>query len=100
MINRWLGPLAMLVLMFLCGCGTLTTRYTGTGGPYYGFAHDMEKLSSAEEWQGASVDARVGSWPIPFPRAVIWVLDAPLSLTADTLLLPADAISKRSQTAP
>lgn len=85
--------LAVLVLLFLCG--TLTTRYKGIGGRYYGFAYDMEKLSSPEEWSDISVCAGSGNRSIPCPGGVVWVLDAPLSLTADTLLLPVDAITER-----
>ncbi|HWH70444.1 MAG TPA: YceK/YidQ family lipoprotein [Candidatus Sulfotelmatobacter sp.] len=84
--------IAALALVALCGCGTVTTRMKGAGGLYSGFSADMEKVGSAEEWLNAPMDGRVGNWPLPCPRGLFWVVDIPFSLTADTLLLPVDAL--------
>ncbi len=79
----------------LCGCGTLSTRVKGDSGLYRGFAHDMEKVSSSQEWLTWSGQGSVGAAWFPWPRGLLWVVDAPLSLTADTLLLPMDCLSSK-----
>ncbi len=74
----------------LCGCGTVSSRTQGNGGPYHGFSADMEKVNDAGEWLAWSGEGRAGAAAFTWPRGLFWLLDAPLSLTADTLLLPFD----------
>jgi uncharacterized protein YceK len=90
------GLLAFTVAA-LCGCGTVSTRTKGDSGPYCGFGHDMERVSSEEEWLTWSGEASAGTVRFPWPRGLLWVVDAPLSFTADTIMLPADCL--RSKTA-
>jgi uncharacterized protein YceK len=100
MKTSWIqtGLLALAVAV-LCGCGTVSTRTKGDSGPYCGFGHDMEKVSCAEEWLTWSGEGSAGGVQFPWPRGLMWVVDAPLSFTADTLMLPADCLwSKRAQT--
>ncbi len=87
--------LVAFAALALCGCGTLSTRVKGDSGSYRGFAHDMEKVSSSEEWLAWSGQGTVGAAWFPWPRGLLWAVDAPLSLTADTLLLPIDCLSSK-----
>ena len=80
------------LMMVLSGCGTVSTRTKGYAGPYHGFGHDMEKVCSADEWLDSSGQGRAGNVFFSWPRGLLWILDAPLSLVADTLLLPVDAL--------
>ncbi len=90
---RWLRIIFVVVaLIALCGCGTITSRTKGLGRPYSGFGYDMEKLSSAEGWFGSSAEGNASDIPLIIPGGVLWALDIPLSLVADTLLLPVDAV--------
>ncbi len=95
--NWMVTRVVALLAIALPGCGTVTTRTKGDAGPYHGFGHDMEKVCSADEWLDLSGQGYTGS-AVPFfwPRGLLWVLDAPLSLVADTLLLPADALRSSS----
>jgi uncharacterized protein YceK len=96
MKTRWtIAQLATLVAIVLSGCGTVSTRTKGDAGPYHGFGYDMEKISNAGEWLDCSGQGSAGNVPFLWPRGVLWVLDVPLSLVADTLLLPADALRSR-----
>ncbi len=81
-----------VVLVALCGCGTITSRTKGLGRPYSGFGYDMEKLSTAEGWFGSTAEGNASGVPVFIPGGVFWALDIPLSLVADTLLLPVDAV--------
>ncbi len=92
-----LSGLLALTAMALCGCGTISTRIKGDSSLYCGFAQDVEKVSSAEEWLTWSGQGSAGDVPFPLPRGLLWVVDAPLSLVADTIMLPADCL--RSKTA-
>ncbi len=87
---------AALALLAGCGCGTVTTRTKGLGGPYSGVAHDLEKLASADEWCDLSVQGQASNIPFWLPCGLLWVCDLPLSFTADTLLLPVDALRTRA----
>ncbi len=94
-----LSGLLALTAMALCGCGTVSTRIKGDSGWYCGFAHDMEKVGRAEEWLTWSGQGSAGAVPFPLPRGLLWVVDAPLSLVADTIVVPADCLrSKTPQT--
>ena len=97
MKTRWIvtGG-AALVTIVLSGCGTVSTRTKGDAGPYYGFGYDMEKMGDSQEWLDFWGQGSVGNVPFVWPRGLFWVLDAPLSLAADTLLLPADALRSKS----
>ncbi len=86
---------AALAMAVLCGCGTVTTRVKGQADPYCGVASDLEKVSRAERWQSWSYGGTADSCPFFFPNALLWVLDLPLSFTADTLLLPVDLLAPR-----
>lgn len=86
----------LLLAIVLSGCGTVSTRTKGDAGPFHGVGYDMEKLSNASEWLELSGQGSAGNVPILWPRGILWVLDAPLSLLADTLLLPADSLRSRT----
>jgi uncharacterized protein YceK len=79
-----------LAFLGLCGCGTVSTRAKGLGGPYSGLSHDLEKIGSAEEWSDASITGNASGVPFFLPRGLLWGLDAPFSLVGDTLCLPVD----------
>ncbi len=97
MKSRWIQiQFAALVMAVLCGCGTVSTRVKGPAGPYCGVASDVEKVSGTEDWQSWSIGGTADSWPLLCPNALLWVLDLPLSFTADTLLLPVDFLRPRS----
>ena len=85
-----------LVTVTLAGCGTVNARKRGDAGLYHGFGYDMEQLCNADEWMNKSGQGNAGHVPFEWPRGLLWVLDAPLSFVADTLLLPADALRSRS----
>lgn len=89
------GVLALTVLL-LCSCGTVSSRTHGGGGPYHGLGYDMEKLSSGDEWLNWSGQGTAGNVPFWWPRGLLWLVDAPLSLVADTLMLPVDAIRPKA----
>lgn len=90
--------LVTLTVVALCGCGTVSTRTKGDSGPYCGFSHDMEKVSRAEEWLTWSGEGSAGAVRFPWPRGLLWIVDVPLSLTGDTIMLPVDCLrSKRAQ---
>ncbi len=78
--------------ILLSGCGTVVTRTKGDAGAYHGFGYDMEKISNASEWMDDWGQGSAGNVPFLWPRGVLWVLDVPLSLVSDTLLLPVDAL--------
>lgn len=90
---KWLLILvATLSFLAVCGCGTVSTRTKGFGGPYSGVGYDLERVGSAEEWCEWSVQGSASDIPFFFPRGLLWALDTPLSIVADTILLPADAL--------
>ena len=96
MRTRWTEPLAVaLVSIVLSGCGTVSTRMTGNAGPYQGFGYDMEKMSNADEWVDFSGQGSAGGVPFVWPPGLLWFVDAPLSLVADTLLVPVDALRSK-----
>ncbi len=86
---------AALALLAACGCGTVTTRTKGLYHSYSDVAHDLEKLASTDEWSDLSVQGQASNVPFWLPRGLLWVFDLPLSFTADTLLLPSDALRAR-----
>lgn len=77
-----------------CGCGTVSARAKGPGGPYSGVGYDFEKLSSGDEWSDFSVMGQAGSIPFLAPRGLLWLLDIPLSLVGDTVMLPVEAFQQ------
>ncbi len=98
MNSRWIQiETAALAIAVLCGCGTVCTRVKGPAGPYCGVASDVDKVGSAENWQSWSYGGTADSWPLLFPNAMLWVLDLPLSFTADTLLLPVDFVRHKPE---
>ncbi len=99
MKTNWIPTLVLaLTTLLLCACGTVKTRTSGNGGLYHGLGYDLEKVSSADAWLDLSGYGTVGDVPIVWPIGLLWVLDVPLSFTADTLLLPVDLA--RPQAAP
>ena len=84
----------LAAVLALSGCGTLTTHVNGPSGVYSGVGHDMEKLATADEWTDWSVRGSAGSVPFLAPRGLLWILDTPLSLAADTIILPADLLRR------
>ncbi len=87
---------ATLLAMVFPGCGTVSTRTNGDTGQYHGFGYDMKKVSTGSEWLEFSGEGSAGKVPFLWPRGVVWILDAPLSLVVDTLLLPADALRPKT----
>ena len=88
------GAAALAAL--LCGCGTVTARGHEPIGPYCGLGYDMERLTNGDEWLDWSLQGQSGNVPFFLPRGLLWVLDTLLSFTADTLLLPVDALRPNS----
>lgn len=72
--------IAVLILVILTGCGTISTFQRGNSsdraGLYNGLCWDIEKGNATDR-----TDMRV-----------MYFLDMPLSLVADTILLPVSAI--------
>ncbi len=91
-----LAAFQIAALVVVCGCGTVSTRVKDNGGPYSGLGHDMEKICSGKAWTTWSIQGRAGDWPFPCPQGLLWVADAPLSFVADTVLLPVDALTSRT----
>ena len=85
-----------LVVVALSGGGTVSARTKGDAGPYHGFGYDMEKVGDPNEWLDFSGQGSADSVPFVWPRGLFLVLDALLSLAADTLLLPTDALRSKS----
>ena|SRR5204863_9568734 len=92
--------LTLLLLIGPTGCGTVAShvlppseRPTGVSGVYRGTKYDSFMLSVMAESREAA-----GGYGDPFEPFVI--CDLPLSVVADTLLLPFDAFSHSSTNAP
>ncbi len=94
-----MAALAALAFPVFCGCGSVTARVKGAGDPYCGFTYDMEKLASGEEWGDWSVQGSAGNAVFPAPRALLWIVDSPLSFAADTILFPVDLLRPDSGSA-
>src|SRR5438034_5961040 len=89
------------LLVIGTGCGTVAThlmppseRPPGVSGVYRGTKFDSFMLSGIGKSKGAEV------WGYGVVFGPIVICDFPLSLVADTLMLPFDAFSNSSTNAP
>ena len=57
----------------------------------------MERISSGEEWSDWAIECQGNYVPFFLPRGLLWAVDSPFSLVADTLLLPVDAFTPKGK---
>jgi len=85
----------ILTTMFLCGCGTILTRTGNSSGEIYP-ATSVDVLmvvSAGGQWDGSP------SWQhltIGYVfMSPFWLIDIPISLVTDTIMIPKDLKEKR-----
>ena len=72
--------IALVIAMFTSGCGSFLGRMTQRPKPYPGLRFTLDELPKEES---------------PGIAQILW-LDVPISLVADTVLLPIDALNASS----
>lgn len=90
-MRRWIGVVVLAALLAGPGCGTIAQAIRGGAGPGQGrgpavfggtrsIAHSCADLAAGRDWELLPV--------------ICMVLDGPLSLAADLLLLPYAAVNE------